>query len=1122
MDYFSKLARRMSGQPESSRSRSSGGGGDNSSSATYGLASSSRSVLGTAIAGKRRERQQDAMSTFMRNWEMIKLGLETPDQRSLHYGIARTDLAQRIQALTDSMVFEHNRIDEDSTGSCMEYVLRADVLGTLVQLSEDDKPAGIKKEVIRAFANLTILLDERFLYRQAVHQAILRLMSTCIGDEDEDELMDEAEWMLMDEERASARFAKSAGVQGQDYEEDLVDLLCHICSRVRNAPELLSIFLKPKRVNGEARNQEVPIRPPSPAGSDSSASTLRAGQTSRGDTSPQNGARAQSQSPSVPAKEEIPAAFDFPIFTYLLRFIHREGKIGEVARAGALFCINLAMGKSAFASAASCRSSLGLKEKGSEDVTRSASRDRSDPTLALAHMILESDFAEVFGASLGAVYGLLPSKLAIRPQLASDTCVEGEGTPQTLGMSIGSGPKGEKEKVEFSMQLRAQGIEYNDSPFVRAQVKVLENLLDFAQDVFDATLEVTGSSSEDDGNAQQRTEIGENIADALANAIRHFFLQNILYPSMLECSDADWSAVAVMSYVEAILLSIEDSSPLANVIIGYLAADDASPSNLKQEDKVRRRKSVALLAVEGQHQQNGQRRTSYFTDAFGRYTLKDLILGHITPSTQQDARTAALRLATTLFERHGRFAIKHLTVPDFDVNATAFLARSRSKRPHARQSSAREPLDDANLASEWQSAELSRSIMPVSLDQHFVEMRIFFALIESIAGSAASNSSFGFEQCLLDVEDALGRDSLFAFGMQTYAGDHLLSSAGDSLAHMLDSLRHHIKPADRFYRTLIQSLAGFFTQSPEVNVALTGLLGALSLCPLRAIEGWLVFSPGALNKDAAPTHQSSLPIVLFVLYGLAQQVDGIRNSIPEFDSLLSERRLGLNFVDNLQDAIAVEQDDEVNLASPRAMKVSSDDQIVDQQQFTGAMKRLSSDNKQRKGVKVTRSHSSAESVKVAEEPEVAPTKPREGFMRWFAGSGARSKGTASTLAEDKEANIEKAVPFALHYAKTDAIEVEMQPVKLPPGPWSATAVNGRKRLRFGSPADTPDEDRSGDSQIFYPGQTNGGDDEVSRSKTASLSAILDNVIILQETIKELAAIVRTRRSVGIDAVAMPL
>jgi hypothetical protein len=62
------------------------------------------------------------------------------------------------------------------------------VLGTLVRLSESDRPSGIQAEVLRAVQNMVILLDEQFLVHSAVHRAVLRLLRTCVGDDIQEQL----------------------------------------------------------------------------------------------------------------------------------------------------------------------------------------------------------------------------------------------------------------------------------------------------------------------------------------------------------------------------------------------------------------------------------------------------------------------------------------------------------------------------------------------------------------------------------------------------------------------------------------------------------------------------------------------------------------------------------------------------------------------------------------------------------------------------------------------------------------------------------------------------------------------------------------------------------------------
>lgn len=64
----------------------------------------------------------------------------------------------------------------------------SDVLGTLVRLSESDRPSGIQVEVLRAVQNMVILLDEQFLVHSVVHKAVLRLLRTCVGDDIQEQL----------------------------------------------------------------------------------------------------------------------------------------------------------------------------------------------------------------------------------------------------------------------------------------------------------------------------------------------------------------------------------------------------------------------------------------------------------------------------------------------------------------------------------------------------------------------------------------------------------------------------------------------------------------------------------------------------------------------------------------------------------------------------------------------------------------------------------------------------------------------------------------------------------------------------------------------------------------------
>lgn len=88
----------------------------------------------------------------------------------------------------------------------------ADVLGTLVKLSEPDRPFGIQVEVLRSVQNMVVLLDEQFLVHSAVHKAVLRLLRNCVGEDVQEHL--DGRNRVMGAAGASTRGSPS------EYEED--------------------------------------------------------------------------------------------------------------------------------------------------------------------------------------------------------------------------------------------------------------------------------------------------------------------------------------------------------------------------------------------------------------------------------------------------------------------------------------------------------------------------------------------------------------------------------------------------------------------------------------------------------------------------------------------------------------------------------------------------------------------------------------------------------------------------------------------------------------------------------------------------------------------------------------
>ena len=122
-----------------------------------------------------------------------------------------------------------------TTGACLEYLLKngvcflimrlflsltypcQDVLGTLVKLSESDRPFGIQAEVLRAVQNMVVLLDEQFLVHSAVHKAVLRLLRNCAGDDLQEQ--------LDGRNRPMGAAGNTSRTQPSEYEEDCAYIL---------------------------------------------------------------------------------------------------------------------------------------------------------------------------------------------------------------------------------------------------------------------------------------------------------------------------------------------------------------------------------------------------------------------------------------------------------------------------------------------------------------------------------------------------------------------------------------------------------------------------------------------------------------------------------------------------------------------------------------------------------------------------------------------------------------------------------------------------------------------------------------------------------------------------------
>lgn len=932
-----------------------------------------------------------------------------------------------------------------------------------------------------------------------------------------------------------------------------MNLLCILCSRIRTYRELLMIFFHDKHwyrpeplfaVDEEDEDEEDEEDQETLVDQGSTAET-QVDSAADGTATP----RAGSPSPSQDTTSSAPASsvtkkpeYEFLLFNYLLRFVHREGRIGDFARAGLLFLMDVAMSPTGGQNRVS-GDGVPLSSSTSSQLD-SQTDPAADAGLALAEYIIDGDFSEVLAAGVSAVYSLLPSKLEVRPPAPSENA---SNTAMILGSTAAEPSAEEKEKEEEAREKsRAMGVEDSSSPEFKARLDHFLKLLEFLQDVLRRNIVRETSDDSFDASAL----VGSAIVQSILDAIRKVFLENVLYPAILECSDTDGSAVAVMSYIDIMIRTLQNGQ-LADLLVDFLMSEDNSelaksrarhqhqntltlngppvtraPAN-DREKKLRRRRSTAMVLLE-MEAPDARRQSEYFT-SMGRFTLKDLLLSSLRSKSQPTA-TAALQLLQSLLFQYCQLCVDRLLVVIRDPYATSFPqpaaleAITPSKPAAAIEDDDEEmfvyPGADDSAPDRTESPTPESSILFVQPDTtywtHEREMGLYLTLVSRV--------------------DPNHNEDAFSTGYEHYLKDALLSIES-SICFQQDldpearlKLKHRLNPNDPMLSLVLESLRKFFSNTPEMNMALTGVLATLATCPDRSLAGWLTFAPkdndatatGASadssvftygddgddrsvdfrieERLAAETHflpassidEQSRPVVHSVFHGLVSQLERYRQMVDNFDQYLLERRQGLLFNENLTDALTLALDVDGG-APPRAAGTLS---------ATGsAAPELSTPRPPKPKAKSASSSLvsflTPKKSRPAKTPAPEPTTPPRGADRAVDAS-----------------------PFGPHYQKTGAIVVEPFAAPAPStGPWTpkkARRWNADEEDVFGSSAQWGE----GRFQQVEESSEEEGEEEERQAKPASvtLSRLLDNVVILEESIKELVAIIHARRSLGIDSI----
>ncbi|KAK4516533.1 uncharacterized protein ATC70_011507 [Mucor velutinosus] len=980
---------------------------------------------------------------FHKCWDYVHNIFIAEDRRAnLH--VKQTEIPERLRQMVDMLVDEEARQEDNTTGVCMEYFLKHGILQYLVNVSEKmDYPEGIRGESIRTIASMVDLLDDRFLVHNAVHKPTIKLLRFCVLDERQSEL---------------------------DH-EDLVDLMYTICSKIHGFPALLNIFFHDKQW------LTTPQKPSATA----TATT------------------AAADTPIMTPMVEVPVAppeYEFLLFTYLLRYIHREGRSGDYARTGLLFLMEMA-------------------------------------TEQLGDFILESDFATIMAAGLGALYSQLPRKLIIKDEKE----VNSTAASYLLGQDLD--PRSYPSD-EF-------GVEQSSSAQFKYQLDSFLKLLEFCQDVL---LRCPNNA----------------ISERLLQCIRGIFMENILYPSILECSDADGSSVAVISYID-LILQIVQQQDLASVMVGFLMEETDDEEQIVQ--KLMMATPTSFRGVELDFKS-----TPYFTAA-ERFTLKDLIFTRLKSSSQPTV-IATLKLLKTLIVKHCRFSDRLLsTVPD----------RNDEQAPPS-----------------------------TNVSHHIREIQLYFSLISAIDQVHADDIlAMGYEDYLEDVKTTLEQDVCyqgllespyttqqqlhkkpapskserrrsFKYGQRAGASHEEVHQPHQHsiLPTRQPPVRQRIRSTDTLLQLLLGLLSHFFAQSSELNLALTSVISALALCPYRSLEGWISFCEsdrtnandilhlgskgGARNSGlmdmpafhemhqtqasnskttdddddddksldfgaernsvhmTTPTQFKSFPPFYTLFRTLTQQVDYYRSEVDGFDALLDERWGGLLFGQTTMAAAAAP----VPSLSSSIRRGSTLDSQPSASTSTATTSAASMVGKLfgLGGSSSSATHNSSTSHANGGSSTAGNNASQQTSKRRNSVASLKPSTSATTANLSKSLSTTTIAP-TLSTPSTVGAAASLAPHPPAVHPMSPLALHAKRTLQVHIQPLFPSNfefDRdpilsldADDEDVFAPTQ-HPSQRRKNKSTEISLSMLLNNVVILEEAIKELVAIMQVRRSRGIDRI----
>ncbi|KAF2674419.1 hypothetical protein BT63DRAFT_449410 [Microthyrium microscopicum] len=460
---------------------------------------------------------------------------------------------------------------------------------------------------------------------------------------------------------------------------------------------------------------------------------------------------------------------------------------------------------------------------------------------ALEQWIIESDLPTLMASGLGALYSQLSRKLSIiHPQ---------RSLPVILQLS---------DYLSLAPPVEAESL---FSEYLQGHLETFLSYLTFWQDVLEHC----------------------TSADVKQTLLDHFqilFLQQLLYPSLLESSDVDGgSSVAVLTYVRQILVTL-DHPEFVHLVLQYLLA---LPQEVGMEMSVvslshyaaNKRKSLLLLAKTTNEEDDAS------PDLFN---LADLVQSSIRSSNVQTT-IAALKLMTILLHKDHKYALNSI------IN---------TERPL--QESTQRTYGGLNA-----------------------EVQAYITVAEDIAGETGLDEAYESH-----VKDAQRHVELHCCSTPLLTLESLgipsmnaLSNANASNA--TNAPPHALQHGDLFITQILSLVENFLTNNVELNLSLTEVILTLASCPQLRLEDWAAVDPQQYHfTESAPANDDgdltdlqrlqlarrqptwspkATPLLLNTFHRLATNLTSLRPLFPSLSQLINTRKQAFRLHDEISEAI---------------------------------------------------------------------------------------------------------------------------------------------------------------------------------------------------------------------------